>query len=58
MFYLGPKHFGSVTAYVVGPDADQYRFTSGLPVQILRSMGPLLMPHLDGSPEGGCPQAP
>ncbi len=58
VFYLGPKHFGSVTAYVVGPDADRYRFTSGLPVQILRSMGPLLMPHLDGTPEGGCPQAP
>ncbi|MEN9886555.1 MAG: hypothetical protein RL758_1133 [Pseudomonadota bacterium] len=42
VFYLGPKHFGSITAYVVGPNAAQHNFTSGLPVQILRAMGPLL----------------
>ncbi|HEX5739026.1 MAG TPA: glycosyl transferase family 51, partial [Hydrogenophaga sp.] len=57
VFYLGPRHFGSVTAYVVGPKAAKYRFTSGLPVQILRSMGPLLMPHLEGNPGGGCQQS-
>ena len=46
VFYLGPQHFGSITAYVVGPNAAQHNFTSGLPVQILRAMGPLLTaPH-------------
>lgn len=58
VFYLGPRHFGSITAYVVGPDAAKYRFTSGLPVQILRSMGPVLLAHLDGSPGSGCPREP
>ncbi len=58
VFYLGPRHFGTITAYVVGTDAAQYRFTSGLPVQILRSMGPVLLAHLDGSPGSGCPREP
>ncbi len=58
VFYLGPRHFGTITAYVVGPDAAKYRFTSGLPVQILRSMGPVLLAHLDGSPGSGCPREP
>ncbi|MGE0426779.1 MAG: transglycosylase domain-containing protein [Hydrogenophaga sp.] len=58
VFYLGPRHFGTITAYVVGPDAAQYRFTSGLPVQILRSMGPVLLAHLDGRPDSGCPANP
>jgi hypothetical protein len=58
VFYLGPRHFGTITAYVVGPDASQFRFTSGLPVQILRSMGPVLLAHLDGTPGSGCPREP
>lgn len=58
VFYLGPRHFGSVTAYVVGSNAADYRFTSGLPVQILRSMAPVLMAHLDGGPGSGCPREP
>ena len=56
VFYIGPYHFGSITAYVVGPNAAQHNFTSGLPVQILRAMGPLLMPHLDPARPGGCPK--
>lgn len=58
VFYLGPRHFGTVTAYVIGPNAADYRFTSGLPVQILRSMAPILMAHLDGGPGSGCPREP
>lgn len=46
VFYLGPRHFGTLTAYVIGPDAAAYRFTSSLPVQILKSMGPMLAPYL------------
>ncbi|MCK0509892.1 transglycosylase domain-containing protein [Aromatoleum buckelii] len=46
VFHLGPRHFGTLTAYVIGPDAAAYRFTSGLPVQILKSMAPILLPSL------------
>lgn len=49
VFYMGDRHFGTITAYVVGPTAAKHRFTSGLPVQILKSMGPVLTPHLDKS---------
>jgi len=54
-FNLGDRYFGSITAYVTGPEAARYRFTSGLPVQILRSMGPVLMPYLDPALGSGCP---
>lgn len=46
VFYLGPRHFGTLTAYVIGKDAGAFRFTSGLPVQILKSMAPTLLPYL------------
>ncbi|ENO87195.1 transglycosylase domain-containing protein [Thauera aminoaromatica] len=54
VFYLGPRHFGTLTAYVIGPEAASYRFTSGLPVQILKSMGPLLIPHLELARADAC----
>lgn len=54
VFYLGPRHFGSLTAYVIGPNAASYRFTSALPVQILKSMAPVLLPHLESEPELAC----
>jgi hypothetical protein len=40
---------------VVGPDAAKYRFTSGLPVQILTSMAPTLLPYLDSAQGLACP---
>jgi membrane peptidoglycan carboxypeptidase len=46
VFYLGPRHYGTLTAYVMGPDAAAFRFTSGLPVQILKSMAPILAPYI------------
>ncbi len=55
VFYLGPRHFGTLTAYVIGPEADRYRFTSALPVQILKSMAPLLLPVLEKDAAGRCP---
>ncbi len=57
VFHLGPRYFGSLTAYVVGPNAAAHRFTSGLPVQILNAMGPGLLPYLDLDPAQGrtCP---
>lgn len=38
-------------AYVQGPEARRYRFTSALPVQLLKSLGPPLLASLQ---EGGC----
>ena len=32
-FYLGDRHFGTLTAYVEGGSADNFRFTAALPVQ-------------------------
>lgn len=58
VFYLGPRHFGTLTAYVIGPDAAGYRFTSALPVQILKSMGPVLAPHLEPAGADRCPPPP
>lgn len=54
VFYLGPRHFGTLTAYVIGAQAANYRFTSALPVQILKSMGPLLLPALDPQTAKSC----
>ncbi len=58
VFFLGPRHFGTVTAYVVGPQAARHRFTSALPVQVLRHLGPQLLPYLDPSGEWSCPTTP
>jgi len=54
VFYLGPHHFGTLTAYVIGADAARYGFTSALPVQILKSLSPLLLPAIDPATEARC----
>ena len=46
VFYLGPNYFGTLTAYAAGLQAGELRFTSALPVQVLKSMEPLLQPYL------------
>ncbi len=50
-FYLGERFFGVITAYVEGPDAEKYHFTSSLPVQILKYLKPTLSPLLKVAPE-------
>jgi hypothetical protein len=42
VFAAGDRYFGVVTAYVAGPEADRFDFTSSLPVQILRLLEPPL----------------
>ena len=49
VFFIGDRHFGTVTAYVPGADAENYRFTSALPVQILKTLAPVLKPIASGS---------
>ena len=52
VFYLGERHFGTLTAYVSGPGAAKYQFTSGLPVQILKVLAPVLAPAIQESAAG------
>jgi hypothetical protein len=41
-FFLGDRFFGVATAYVEGPHAEQYTFTSGLPVRVVKQLIPEL----------------
>jgi hypothetical protein len=52
VFLIGDRFFGTVTAYVSGEEAAGYRFTSALPVQVLRKLLPSLKPLLERAPEG------
>src|SRR5690606_38604785 len=47
VFYIGPRHFGTLTAFVPGQAADQFRFTSALPLQVLKGMAPILTRSLE-----------
>jgi hypothetical protein len=52
VFFLGDRHFGTLTAYVRGPEAAQFAFTSGLPVQILKTLAPTLAPVIAQAADG------
>jgi hypothetical protein len=42
VFFIGDRFFGTFTAFVPGAEADDYDFTSSLPAQVLRLLGPAL----------------
>jgi membrane peptidoglycan carboxypeptidase len=46
VFNIGERFFGTMTAYVRGPDAAHYDFTSALPVQLVMNLAPALMPMI------------
>jgi membrane peptidoglycan carboxypeptidase len=46
VFMIDARFFGTITAYVAGPEAANYRFTSALAVQILKLLAPTLQPLL------------
>jgi membrane peptidoglycan carboxypeptidase len=46
VFYLGDNYFGTLTAFVPGKGADDFSFTSALPLQVLKGMAPILRPHV------------
>ncbi|WP_248797136.1 transglycosylase domain-containing protein [Pseudomonas sp. MWU13-2105] len=46
VFYIGDHHFGTLTAFVPGRSAESFKFTSALPVQVLKGMAPILTPYL------------
>ncbi|MES2151493.1 MAG: transglycosylase domain-containing protein [Pseudomonadota bacterium] len=47
VFNIGERFYGSMTAYVHGPQAENYDFTSALPVQLLVVLAPTLMPMIE-----------
>jgi membrane peptidoglycan carboxypeptidase len=47
VFFIGDRYFGTVTAYVPGPRAANYHFTSALTVQILAKLAPELLPMME-----------
>ncbi|MBM7060430.1 penicillin-binding protein [Pseudomonas sp. UL073] len=58
VFYLGDHYYGTLTAFVPGRAAENFRFTSALPVQVLKGMAPILQPYLQGSSGGQCLATP
>jgi membrane peptidoglycan carboxypeptidase len=54
VFFIGERYFGAITAYVPGQTAQNYQFTSALPVQILKNLAPELNPYLDPLNAKGC----
>ena len=48
-FFIDDRFFGVITAYVHGPEAAKYRFTSALPAQLLKILAPALRPLLEPS---------
>jgi hypothetical protein len=47
VFYIGERYFGVITAYVQGREADNYHFTSSLPVTLVKLLAPTLLVKLD-----------
>lgn len=54
VFYIGEHHFGTLTAYVPGVSAQAFKFTSALPVQVLKGMAPILTPYLQPGSNTQC----
>jgi hypothetical protein len=50
VFFLGERFYGTVTAYVAGPEAARFSFTSGLAVQLLKMLEPELRPLINSPP--------
>lgn len=48
-FQIDDRYFGTMMAYVHEPYAANYKFTSALPVQLLKTLTPTLLPLLEHS---------
>ncbi|WUR14479.1 transglycosylase domain-containing protein [[Empedobacter] haloabium] len=55
VFNIGERFFGSMTAYVHGPESKNYDFTSALPVQLLTVLAPSLMPLIEPNQQAVVP---
>ncbi|VVM73980.1 hypothetical protein PS645_01911 [Pseudomonas fluorescens] len=54
VFFIGDSHFGTMTAFVPGRTAEAFKFTSALPVQVLKGMAPILTPYLQPGSASQC----
>jgi membrane peptidoglycan carboxypeptidase len=50
VFNIGERFYGTMIAYVHGPQSANYDFTSALPVQLLVTLAPSLMPMIEPQP--------
>lgn len=48
VFYIGERYFGVVTAYVQGREAENYSFTSSLPVTLMKLLAPAIIARMEG----------
>ena len=55
VFLIGDRYFGTIMAYAHEPYAANYKFTSAMPVQLLKALAPTLLPLLESG--GGCGDA-
>ena len=53
VFLVGDRFYGTVTAFVPGEEAASFRFTSSLPVQVFKDLGPLLVSLVERSERAG-----
>ena len=58
VFYLGDHFFGTITAHVAGEEAANYKFTSALSAQMLKSLAPIFMPLINGTAPASTDAAP
>ncbi|MGE4350654.1 MAG: transglycosylase domain-containing protein [Bdellovibrionales bacterium] len=52
VFFIGSKFFGTVTAHVAGEEAANFKFTSALSAQMLKSLAPVLQPLVTAAEPG------
>ncbi len=50
VFFIGDRHFGVITATVDGPEAGGYKFTSSLPLAVLKMLAPDISLRASGQP--------
>jgi membrane peptidoglycan carboxypeptidase len=50
VFFIGERHFGVITAFVPGDTAADFRFTSALPVSVLKLTAAEIQPALSTTP--------
>ena len=60
VFFIDDHYFGVLTAFVPGRDAEQYHFTSSLPLTALKLLAPAINPRLDTAAQaaGAATEAP
>ncbi len=58
VFMIGERFFGTLTTYVPEEHAAEFGFTSGISLQLLKSLAPKLMPLLENPPPLRTPEHP